>query len=97
MAGDSSALHHRLCSPLVITDSALLVALFYESFSLSSASRPVHFPRGRRESLCTGVSVKIKNVSDADSNPYGFLLHGSAAEGCRNVASPPQATRRKLR
>lgn len=44
-----------------------------------------------------GVSMNIKNVSDADSNPYGHLLYVSAAEGCRNAASPTQATGGKLR
>lgn len=34
-----------------------------------------------------GVFVKIKNESEADSDPRGYLLDGSAllAEGCGNL------------
>lgn len=95
MSGDSSALHHRLSVITKAEHSVLPVAGLALFVSLGSAFRPVLLPEGRRGiSLCMGVSAMIKNVSDAHSNPYGHLLHGSAAEGCRN---PLQATERKLR
>lgn len=84
--GDSSAPHHRL--------SAITKAVYFlwrQSLLCSqSSSSPSRL-------LGLGASVKINNVSDADSNPYGHLLQGSAAEGCRNAASPPRATGRELR
>lgn len=89
VGGDSSALHHRLSTITEGEHSLLPVAAV--SALLSDQFISLKAP------LYAGVSVKINNVSDADSNSYGRLLHGSAAEGCRNAASPPQATGRKLR
>lgn len=88
VGGDSSALHHRLSTITKGEHSLLPVA----AVSVLLSDQFIYL-----KALYAGVSVKTNNVSDADSNPYGRLLHGSAAEGCRNAASPPQATGRKLR
>ena len=53
--------------------------------SLLWSSRPqprLDSPPWGHQSLCKGVSAKIKNASDADSDPRVHLLHGSAAERC---------------
>lgn len=35
----------------------------------------------------TAASVKINSVSDGDSHSHDHLLHGSAAEACRNASA----------
>lgn len=62
-------------------------------FSLSSAFRLAHPARDRRQAVFTGVSAMIKNVSRTDDNPYGHLLHRSAAEDSKNSVSPLEETK----